>query len=582
VFGTCLTVLFSSRATIEVNMDGCMELWRAPAWHAYLVVVGGVAFLTKSIHSKYEAAEHSDDPDVEPLPHSPLVLPITYAIFSALFGTVSVTQAKTIVLMLGSDTSDDNEKSVWGHWFFWATFVLFLGTVLIWLNRLNNAITKYNPMFIIPLFQASFIFFAIVSGGIFFDEFSSFDPHQWVGFSCGCCAIFGGLFLLSPNEHDEHDDDGTFAAENDNRLDQHLVSSPTSGGELQEVVGGDDSPGSAPKSSSTPRPRALSASGPLSSEARRQSSDGQRPDFRDRAGSVWLGGAKWDALLSSPIGDHHVGMPTTVRRHKEGSSPERASYDDASSRQQQQSQRPRSMSGSGTSPNSRFSLPSATEAFQDSAASLSQTLQDFRADPDRATRKLASRVIGVAGSLVPAVLNPAQAHHVHSRVRSEKRASVRRQARRPRANSDDENMHAAVVHDMETNRETKRRFLGHSHSQMIPTSPQQSFQPGLSSSLPVGSALDDVMSQSLPDRAQHTVLTRFEEKGRSGSGSTLSPLPSAATDTPPGTPPARASSSSDDFVTAFSFVPSPTKKSEAADGEPVAETKGGDGAQSSY
>jgi hypothetical protein len=42
--------------------------------------------------------------------------------------------------------------------------------VSVWLQRLNDALSKFNPLFIIPLLQCMFIFFAILSGGIFFKE----------------------------------------------------------------------------------------------------------------------------------------------------------------------------------------------------------------------------------------------------------------------------------------------------------------------------------------------------------------------------------------------------------------------------
>ena len=55
-------------------------------------------------------------------------------------------------------------------WFFWATLLLWFFTVGIWLHRLNDALSKFDPLFIIPLLQCNFVLFAIISGGIFFKE----------------------------------------------------------------------------------------------------------------------------------------------------------------------------------------------------------------------------------------------------------------------------------------------------------------------------------------------------------------------------------------------------------------------------
>jgi len=53
-------------------------------------------------------------------------------------------------------------------------------------------------MFIIPLLQVLFILLAIVSGGIYFEEFDTFDANQFIGFIFGVLTVCGGLYFLSP------------------------------------------------------------------------------------------------------------------------------------------------------------------------------------------------------------------------------------------------------------------------------------------------------------------------------------------------------------------------------------------------
>ena len=70
-------------------------------------------------------------------------------------------------------------------------------------------------MFIIPLLQVMFILIAIVSGGIYFQEFDMFTPYQFIGFISGVLLICFGLYFLSPpkdksmssNGDEEYDDD---------------------------------------------------------------------------------------------------------------------------------------------------------------------------------------------------------------------------------------------------------------------------------------------------------------------------------------------------------------------------------------
>lgn len=51
------------------------------------------------------------------------------------------------------------------HWFFYMTLGLLLLCLFIWLSRLNSALTKYDPLFIIPLLQSNYILFSTLTGG---------------------------------------------------------------------------------------------------------------------------------------------------------------------------------------------------------------------------------------------------------------------------------------------------------------------------------------------------------------------------------------------------------------------------------
>ena len=64
---------------------------------------------------------------------------------------------------------DGNYGPVLSHWFFYVTLAVLLVCMATWLGRLNAALCKYYPIFIIPLVQAHYIIFSILSGGFFFE-----------------------------------------------------------------------------------------------------------------------------------------------------------------------------------------------------------------------------------------------------------------------------------------------------------------------------------------------------------------------------------------------------------------------------
>ena len=61
---------------------------------------------------------------------------------------------------------------VFTSWFTYFVIAYFLVSVSFWLYRLQSALSKYDPLFIIPLLQASYIVFATVGGAA-----SSTHPH---------------------------------------------------------------------------------------------------------------------------------------------------------------------------------------------------------------------------------------------------------------------------------------------------------------------------------------------------------------------------------------------------------------------
>ena len=48
--------------------------------------------------------------------------------------------------------------------------------------------------------QVFFVFFAIMCGGIYFEEFNSVSPAQYAGFVVGVVMILGGVYGLAPKD----------------------------------------------------------------------------------------------------------------------------------------------------------------------------------------------------------------------------------------------------------------------------------------------------------------------------------------------------------------------------------------------
>lgn len=232
IVGTIVVVVVMASIAKTVSepptIEDLMNLYGNYAYLAYIaiIVVGGV--LIQMTHLHYQKMLDAGNP----LAHSHLVLPITYAVFSALFGTMSVVQAKCLATILERNLTYCD--AVFEHWFTYKCILVWLAFVVVWLYRMNEALSKYNPLFIIPLLQVNFIFFAMMSGGIYFREFDdvffgvassggkvdaaealsptpspkeeqsgvfgdlSFPGPPVAGYVIGCAVMFSGLFMLRP------------------------------------------------------------------------------------------------------------------------------------------------------------------------------------------------------------------------------------------------------------------------------------------------------------------------------------------------------------------------------------------------
>jgi len=132
---------------------------------------------------------------LSPLPGAHLFMPISYALISAMVGTQSALQSKCLSELLNLTVSGNNQ---FDHYFFYIILVFWIITAVFWLYRMNRALALFNGLFIIPVLQVFWVFFAIIGGGIYFEEFQTISVAYLMGFICGVLVVFAGVFMLGP------------------------------------------------------------------------------------------------------------------------------------------------------------------------------------------------------------------------------------------------------------------------------------------------------------------------------------------------------------------------------------------------
>jgi len=195
VGGTVFAVVFSSKEAAEVeNVEDLVGLWNNYYWIGYIIIL---IVSAAALHLSYKHLDSKQSMDYEN------IMAVMYAVISALFGTLSVVFAKLLAKLVEFQAAGEN---IFENWYTYVIVLAWLVLMAFWLMRLNAALGLYNPLFIIPLLQANFIFFAIMSGGLYFQEFNYMIKLNWIGFIFGIICMFTGIFMLVPPKENVEED----------------------------------------------------------------------------------------------------------------------------------------------------------------------------------------------------------------------------------------------------------------------------------------------------------------------------------------------------------------------------------------
>ncbi|XP_044951027.1 probable magnesium transporter NIPA8 isoform X3 [Hordeum vulgare subsp. vulgare] len=130
--------------------------------------------------------------------HWRTLLPFSYAIVSGAIGSCSVLFAKSLSNMLRLTMSS---RYQFHSWFTYSILLLFLCTAGFWMARLNEGLSLFDAILIVPMFQIAWTFFSICTGFVYFQEYQVFDTLRIIMFVLGMTFVFIGISLLAPDEN---------------------------------------------------------------------------------------------------------------------------------------------------------------------------------------------------------------------------------------------------------------------------------------------------------------------------------------------------------------------------------------------
>lgn len=206
IVGNIIIVLGGNKSSKTYNLAQLKDLFLRPAFLFYLSFT---AFLILIFQGLYAFLKFGYFPKTEkPNPWAVKYMPLAYAGVSAMIGTCSVTMGKALsgLVLQALDPNDQGElDQIWS----WLILLLFVVITAFWLYRMNVALRKYDAMFIIPVLQSLWLLFAVLNGGIFFEEFNDLGYLDVTLFAVGIFILLCGVAVFSPKS----DADGTLTPE---------------------------------------------------------------------------------------------------------------------------------------------------------------------------------------------------------------------------------------------------------------------------------------------------------------------------------------------------------------------------------
>ncbi|KAK1440977.1 hypothetical protein QVD17_06813 [Tagetes erecta] len=126
-----------------------------------------------------------------------LLLPFSFAVVSGAIGSCSVLFAKSLSNLLRLSMSSSYRLD---SWFTYSILLLFLCTAGFWMARLNEGLSLFDAILIVPMLQIAWTFFSICTGFVYFQEYQVFDALRTVMFILGMISVFLGISLLAPDD----------------------------------------------------------------------------------------------------------------------------------------------------------------------------------------------------------------------------------------------------------------------------------------------------------------------------------------------------------------------------------------------
>jgi hypothetical protein len=209
ILGCIVSVAFASHKNEICDIDTLLGLYAKPRFAIYascilLLLTGGVLAVRHMEHVVKVYGTRSARYQAVFQYHR-----FSYAFLSGVAGAQSVLFAKSLDELLVSSFSGDSKIFLahFGSYLIALSMFCSVGLQVYWLNC---ALARWDALYVVPVFQAQWIVFSVIGGGVFYGEFAGFSFGQAVAFMVGVALTVLGVYFLSQRDAGGHGGAETF------------------------------------------------------------------------------------------------------------------------------------------------------------------------------------------------------------------------------------------------------------------------------------------------------------------------------------------------------------------------------------
>ncbi|XP_058102712.1 probable magnesium transporter NIPA8 isoform X1 [Magnolia sinica] len=193
VLGNIFLVAFGNHQSPVYTPEQLVEKYSNIVFLFYCMILMVIVAANHSIYRRGELLLSIPGHDLRP--YWRMLLPLSYATVSGAVGSCSVLFAKSLSNMLRLTMARDYQ---FHSWFTYSMLLFFLSTAGFWMARLNEGLSLYDAILIVPMFQIAWTLFSICTGFVYFQEYQVFNVLRTLMFILGMAFVFVGISLLAP------------------------------------------------------------------------------------------------------------------------------------------------------------------------------------------------------------------------------------------------------------------------------------------------------------------------------------------------------------------------------------------------